>query len=238
MGTFKFRQFSVCDDHASMKVGTDAVLLGSWTHIGESRRILDIGTGSGVIALMMAQRSLPHSHIDAVELLKSDSRQAAENIASSPWPQKVAVITTDLLDFKPGIKYDLIVCNPPYFSGSLLPAMAARGIARHDLLLTQSTLLESVVRLLSTAGAFSLILPVSEGDAFVVLSETMKLMLHRYTRFYSRRHKPQERSLLEFRFRTSGLIEDSMTLYGEGAQWTHPYTQLTKDFYLSTHKEF
>ena len=98
-----------------MKVGTDAVLLGAWSDVGQSKTILDIGSGSGIISLMMAQRSNPDTRIDAVELLKDDAHQSVENIVNSPWPDKISVTNSDIQAFTPPIKYNLIVCNPPFF---------------------------------------------------------------------------------------------------------------------------
>ena len=216
-----------------MKVGTDAVLIGAWSDVGEARKILDIGTGSGIIALMMAQRSHPDCHVDAIELLEPDARQASENFSSSPWPQKVSVIQKAVQDYEPQAHYDLIVCNAPYFSGSLLPPSASRSIVRHNQSLTQQGLIAATIRLLSPNGAFSLILPPKEGQAFTKLAAEAKLSLNRHTRFFSRRDKPQERSLLEFRFSSPGLKEDSLTLYESGYNWTEQYTQLTWDFYLT-----
>jgi tRNA1Val (adenine37-N6)-methyltransferase len=121
VGTFRFKQFAVTDDRATMKVGTDAVLLGAWCPVGNANRILDIGTGSGVIALMLAQRSVAGAHIDAVELNTDDAQQAQANVQGSAWPSKVRVIHSAIQDHRPDAAYGLVVTNPPYFSNSLLP---------------------------------------------------------------------------------------------------------------------
>ena len=196
------------------------------------KKIIDIGTGSGVIALMLAQRSDADSHVDAIELLGQDAKQAAENVAASAWSLKISVIHTALQDFWPATRYDLILCNPPYFSGSLLPPGESRSVARHDQALEQSELISAVERLLSPVGRFCVILPAAGGELFIQLSESRKLFLHRHTRFFSRTQKPQERSLFEFRFDFHKVDEDVLVLYESGGQWTEEYACLTHDFYL------
>src|SRR5690349_21731423 len=128
---FRFRQFSVADDRCSMKVGTDAVLLAAWAHLDKAARVLDIGTGSGVIALIAAQRTPDHCLIDAVEIQDADCEQATANVADSPWSKRVSIIHTDIQHFHPASLYDVILCNPPYFINSLRPPAPGRTTARH-----------------------------------------------------------------------------------------------------------
>lgn len=215
-----------------MKVGTDAVLLGAWSDVGQSKTILDIGSGSGIISLMMAQRSNPDTRIDAVELLKNDAQQSVENIVNSPWPDKISVTHSDIRTFTPSTKYDLIVCNPPFFSNSLLPPVEVRSRVRHDITLTLDDLISNTIRLLSPGGKLCVILPVNEGEFFIKKINTKNLFLNRLTRFYSRAGKPQERSLMEIGFIHDSLIEDSLILYQSKNQWTDEYRMLTSEFYL------
>lgn len=215
-----------------MKVGTDAVLLGAWADVGQANTILDIGTGSGVIALMMAQRTSSHTKIDAIELLKQDAGQALENSLNSPWAGKISVVNARLQDFFPQTKYDLILCNPPFFSNSLLPPSEKRTTVRHDTALTQDQLIESVVNLLSPAGKFSVIFPPTESENFISKASASNLYLHRLTRFFSRPEKPQVRSLLEFGLAAGAVREDCLLLYESEDQWTEEYRALTHDFYL------
>ena len=233
MGVFKFKQFSVCDDRATMKVGTDAVLLGAWANVSEAKTILDIGSGSGVISLMMAQRSNEDAKIDAVELLCEDSQQASENVANALWQDKISIFNTSIQDFNPGIKYDCIICNPPFFSKSLLPPAESRRTSRHDTTLTHNDLLEVSIRLLAPDGRLSVILPFAEGEAFILKALSRKLFMNRFTRFFTRPGKLQERSLLEFRFTRGELQEDSLVHYQSDNQWTDEYCRLTKGFYLA-----
>src|SRR6187551_2766436 len=146
-----------------MKVGTDAVLLGAWTNVNDVNRILDIGAGSGVIALMLAQRSGNLVHIDAVEIEKEDAMQARENIQRSPWPECISVHEIPIQKFSPEIKYDLIVSNPPYFNNSFQPPDKKRLHTRHTISLDFTELLSSVARLLQPGGRFNVILPFTEG---------------------------------------------------------------------------
>ena len=232
MGIFKFKQFSVCDDRASMKVGTDAVLLGAWVDILLAKNILDIGTGSGIIALMIAQRTGPDVKINAVELLAQDAQQASENISNSPWPGKISVSNTSIQEFYPGRHYDRIICNPPYFSKSLLPPIDTRSKVRHDTALTLDELLAATGRLLSPMGKLSLILPFVESKAFIRKANSKGLFLHHLTKFFTRHGKAQERTLMEFGFTTAPLREDSLILYQSKSHWTKEYRKLTQDFYL------
>ena len=215
-----------------MKVGTDAVLLGAWSDVGQSKTILDIGSGSCIISVMMAQRSNPDTRIDAVELLKDDAQQSVENIVNSPWPDKISVTHSDIRTFTPSTKYDLIVCNPPFFSNSLLPPVEVRSRVRHDITLTLDALISNTIRLLSPGGKLCVILPVNEGEFFIEKINAKNLFLNRLTRFYSRTSKPQERSLMEIGFIHDSLIEDSLILYQSKNQWTDEYRMLTSEFYL------
>ena len=232
MGIFKFKQFSVCDDRASMKVGTDAVLLGAWVDILLAKNILDIGAGSGIIALMIAQRTGPNVKINAVELLAQDAQQASENISNSPWLGKISVSNTSIQEFYPGRHYDRIICNPPYFSKSLLPPTHTRSKVRHDTALTSNGLLAATGRVLSPMGTLCLILPFAESKVFIQKANLKGLFLHHLTQFFTRHGKAQERTLMEFGFTSALLREDSLILYQSKNQRTSEYRKLTQDFYL------
>ncbi len=232
MSIFRFKRFLICDDDASMKVGTDAVLLGAWTKVESATSILDIGTGCGVIAIMLAQRTNEDTIIDAVELLAPDAKQAQQNVSQSPWPGKVHIFHTDIKTFERKKKYDVIVSNPPYFTNSLLPPGKGRTVARHDSTLTSEILLDSVIRLLKPSGRLSLILPAQESIYFVTKAAQKGLYIIRHTRFFTRASKAQERSLMEFAFDTRFCEEDSLVLYESGERETSAYKKLTSDFYL------
>jgi len=233
VGTFRFKKFSVNDDGAAMKVGTDAVLLGAWCPVREARWLLDIGTGSGVIALMLAQRSRENSLIDAVELNKRDAEQALANVKKSPWARKVNVINEAIQSYQTDRRYDLIVCNPPFFTTSLLPPDQRRSEARHDTRLTTDEIIDAVSRLLGPAGTFSLILPVSESKSFQAKALRSGIHINRLTQFHSRASNPPERVLMAFsRTWNKEPSHDQLILYSSGNIKTPGYQQSTADFYL------
>ncbi len=215
-----------------MKVGTDAVLLGAWLNVMHANRILDIGTGSGVIALMLAQRSSEHVHIDAVEIEPQDALQAKENILNSPWPNRISVYELPIQQFTSELRYDLIVSNPPYFNNSFQPPDKKRLHTRHTVSLDFTELLSSVVRLLKPEGKFNLILPFSEGLEFIDLAKQHALFCSRQWSFRPREEKPIERWLLEFQLKSTKKEEGEIIHYTKADQWTEDYKNLTKDFYL------
>lgn len=214
-----------------MKVGTDAVLLGAWCNMRHAKRILDIGTGSGVIALMLAQRSDAETQVDAVEINADDAAQARANVGQSQWSKRVQVIHGRIQDLVAD-PYDLIVCNPPYFSQSLLPPDEGRTRARHSTMLSHDELIAAVRRLLMPSGKFSLILPTKEAEQFREEAEQAGLHLQVLTRFHSRKEKPQERSLMTLGFENVVIKEDTLVLYEDGPTQSVAYRKLTGEFYL------
>ena len=130
---FQFKQFTVWHDKCAMKVGTDGVLLGAWTSVESAHRILDIGTGTGLVALMLVQRSLPDANIVALEIDEAAVGQARENIIRSPWKERVEVVQADFRKYRSSDKFDVIVSNPPYFVDSLECPDRQRTAARHRL---------------------------------------------------------------------------------------------------------
>jgi len=215
-----------------MKVGTDAVLLGAWANVSHANRILDIGTGSGVVALMLAQRSSNLICIDAVEIEKEDAIQARENIVHSPWSDRISVHEIPIQKFSSELKYDLIVSNPPYFNNSFQPPDKKRLHTRHTISLDFTELLSSVARLLQPGGRFNVILPFVEGLEFIQLAKKQKLFCSRQWSFRPRKEKMIERWLLEFQFDPTKTEEGEVIHYKETEDWTEEYKALTKDFYL------
>jgi tRNA1Val (adenine37-N6)-methyltransferase len=230
---FHFKKFSVAHDRSTMKVGTDGVLLGAWTDVSGATRLLDVGTGSGVIALILAQRSGEEAHVDALEIEQADAEQAQENVQASPWPHKVSVFHRALQNFESAESYDRIVSNPPYFIQSYLPPDEGRKHARHNLSLNFDDLLSGVVRLLKRNGKFSVILPITEGIKFIDLAAAQGFYVSRRCNFRSRKEKPLERILLEFGFYQSAQVrEEELLLYENGEVWSPAYQALTRDLYL------
>lgn len=217
-----------------MKVGTDGVLLGAWATIGDNvNRILDIGTGTGIVALMLAQRSM--AHIDAVEIDESSAKQAKVNFELSQWANRLAIHQTDFQSYGKScmLKYDLVVSNPPYFSRSLKSPELARTLVRHTDLLPHNHLLEGVSLVLSPEGSFCAVFPYTEGNVFVALAATYGLYCNRRLNVYSVPGKPVIRVLLQFSFARGLMEEQDIYIHTKEGQYTEIYRNLTKDFYLA-----
>ncbi len=231
---FRFKQFAIEQDRTAMKVGTDGVLLGAWVSLrGDEGRILDIGTGTGVIALMLAQRS--GSRVDGVEIDPDGAEQARENVDMSPWADRVAIYCSDIQSYVcDDGGYDLIVSNPPYFVSSMLSPSVQRTTARHTTDLSFRDLGEAVVRLLNPNGRFALILPPAEMQLFErEVSE--RLFVVRRCDVYSRVGVAIKRLLCEFSLTPPEVEPLHETLIIEGEthlQYTDEYRDLTRDFYL------
>lgn len=218
-----------------MKVGTDGVLLGAWADVSGARTILDIGAGTGLIALMAAQRA-PEARIDAVELDPGSAEQAAENIAASPWSDRIRLFSLAIQDFEApeGHLYDHIVSNPPFFAGALKSPKQGRNQVRHGEALSFSALLRSVGRLLSPQGRFSLILPFAEASTFQDLAVHYHLFTHRVREVHTRPGKPVERVLMELGRAPGSLArEPALCLLGAVTEGrSEEYGELTEGFYL------
>ncbi|MFR9534023.1 MAG: methyltransferase [Rikenellaceae bacterium] len=230
---FKFKEFTIHQDRTAMKVGTDGVLLGAWVNIlKEDRKLLDIGTGTGLIALMMAQRAAG-ARIDAVEIDRDSAEQAAANIAKSSWFKHVELHNISICDFDNNFKYDLIVSNPPFFSDSLLPPQQSRSAARHTVSLTFKDLIDSVVRLLELTGRFALILPPIESNKFEMESKG-RLHLSRRCEVKSRECGECKRVMSEYMLKICENIEETELSIREfnSNEYTREYKALTANFYL------
>jgi tRNA1Val (adenine37-N6)-methyltransferase len=229
---FHFKQFSVRDDKCAMKVGTDAVLLAAWVDVSGAQRILDIGTGSGVIALMLAQRVPQSAGIESVEIEKEAADQAAENFRNSPWSSTLAVHHLSIQDYFPAERFDLITTNPPYFNRSLEPPDKKRHRVRHTATLTYDELLSAVARLLTLNGRFNLILPCKEAMLFSDVALRYGFFCSRRYHFRTRKEKPLERTLMELSRRTQSIDEGEILLYESETQWSSSYRNLISDFYI------
>ena len=230
MAGFKFKQFAVEQDDVAMKVGTDGVLLGAWAECEGARRILDIGTGTGVIALQMAQRN-PTAQVQAVEIDETAARRARANFDNSPWAERLEVEQTPVQEFSPAEKFDLIISNPPYFVDSLLPPDAKRSTARHTHDLTFEELDRAVCRLLAENGKFALILPVTEFEKYLSLT---LLHLIRRCDICPIEGGATKRVMGEFAKQkpTEMAYENIAIERGQRGDYTDEYRALTKDFYL------
>jgi tRNA1Val (adenine37-N6)-methyltransferase len=235
--TFAFKQFYIRHARSAMKVGTDGVLLGAWADVEGMQHALDIGAGSGLIAIMLAQRAAA-AHIDAVEIDEAAADEAAENMASSPFGDRLRCFPLPIQDFVPPPpmgQYDLVVSNPPFFSGGVLSFNESRKVVRHTVKLPHNELLLAVQRLLAPQGRFCLILPLLEGLRFEELALQYGLYVNRRCSVHPREGQPVNRLLLQFTLRRPAAItEEKLAIYqAESQSWTHAYCELTRDFYLS-----
>lgn len=232
--SFAFKQFKINQDKCAMKVGTDAVLLGSWVNALNSKTILDIGTGTGIIALMLAQKS--GARIDAIDIDNNAFEQARENINSCNWKDRITAHHISLQQFVTECtqKYDLIVSNPPYFVDSSKAIEESRSNARHTDQLGYNELLDGVLNLLNPNGKFYIILPTKEGESFRELAEEKKFYLTKLTRVITRADKPEKRLLMRFEFIRRTFSESSIVIEkDERHSYTDEYKELTKDYYLA-----
>lgn len=228
--SFSFKQFTVNHDLCAMKVGTDGVLLGAWVNCFQASFILDIGTGSGLIALMLAQRS--NASIHAIDIDTDACKQANINVLQSPFKDRIQIFHSSLQDFFPSDKYDLIVSNPPYFINSLKSPDEQRSKARHSDTLPFSSLMKQSSRMLKKDGILSLILPY---DSLPIANEEAyryRLIPKRRTYIKPTPLLPPKRVLCEYGFSNQPLKENELTIEIARHQYSHDYIALTKDFYL------
>ena len=230
---FQFRRFTVRHDAASMPVGTDGVLLGAWASIEEASHILDIGTGSGLIALMAAQRA-PHAIVEAIDVDEPSVMQAQYNAQASPFAQRILISKADVRSFASiNGKFDHILSNPPFFVNDVLPPNERRRMARNASSLPAESLLDAAVRLLSEDGRLSVVLPSSSQMMFVSLGLERELYLTRCLRVRTVMRKPPKRVLLEFaRQRPCETLCEEMILQQADGTRSPEYDRLTQDFYL------
>ena len=230
---FDFKQFSIVQKHTAMKVGTDSVVLGAWVNLTCIQTILDIGTGTGLIALMAAQRN-SSAQIDAIEINNMAVEEARYNIARSPWKDRIKIMYGKAQDYarKSTKKYDLIISNPPYFSAGTVSPSTKRHQARHDTELPLKELLEVANHLLSPKGALAVVIPAQKKNEFLTIAHEEQLFLSRETSFFSKKGKPVERWLLELKRAPASTVKDELIQYGDNGEWSEDYISLTRNFYL------
>lgn len=228
--TFQFKKFTIAQDRCGMKVGTDGVLLGAWARGG--RRILDIGTGTGLVALMMAQR-FEDAMVDAVEIDKEAASQAMENVSGSPFDNRIEVIGKALQDFAPTTPYDSIVTNPPFFSNSLLAPDSSRCMARHTVTLSFADILSFAAKHLTDDGEISAIIPADYTESFSQEAFTRGMFLTRQYMIKTVERKPAKRCLIAFsKSRPNAFDRADVVLMDKDGKRSDWYGSLTKNFYL------
>ena len=231
--SFQFKQFTINQDRCAMKVGTDGTLLGAWANAPlEPCRILDIGTGTGLVALMMAQR-YPKSQVIGIDIDRDAAIQAQENVDASPFSNRVKIINADAVKIEDKEGFDAIVCNPPYFVDSLTCPQDQRTLARHTVTLTYEQLMRTAYKLLKNDGMFSIVVPTENIDAIESAAALAGFMISRICMIKTTPNKLPKRQLIEFRKNRIDRIdfcEEILEIFpNQRSDW---YYELTRDFYI------
>jgi len=229
---FNFKKFTINQDRASFKVGTDGVILGAYADVSDKKRILDIGCGTGLISIMLAQKS--QAEIVSIEPDEESFNQASENVRSCIWSSRITVLKTDLQSFiSPSEKFDLIVSNPPYFSDSLKNPDPRKSAARHNDSLTSKELLTGVIGLLDNNGSFQVILPYIEGNILIAEAQEYGLFCNSILKIKPLPTSEIRRLIITFSRERKQVTERFLTIeHGKRHEFTEEYINLTKDFYL------
>jgi len=233
---FKFKQFSISQDKAAMKVGTDGVLLGAWADVEGSQRILDIGTGTGLLALMLAQRN-NEAIITAIDINQDAVIQAKENFARSKWKASLSVVHASLADFTRvnDTKFDQIICNPPFFKNAFKSHNSARNTARLNDSLPFDDLLKHACNLTHLKSRLAVVIPFEAELEFIKISERYGFFLKRVLRIQPTPSKNYSRSLIELSRQDVGQIEVSHLVVEDKGRhgYSDEYINLTKNYYLA-----
>lgn len=227
---FDFKRFRIEQDRCSMKVGTDGVLLGAWFPMERGNNVLDVGSGTGLVAIMAAQRGA--ASVTAVEIDPQASEQAFQNAANSEWSDRIFVQCADFAHFTAEIRFDRIVSNPPYFRDSLRSPDLGRNTARHNDSLSYETLVRCSANLLAPDGLLCVVLPYDAVGEFTKCAQAVGLNLCLETDVITAPGKQPKRSLLAYGFGISEIRKNVLTICGEDGKETSDYINLVKDFYL------
>ena len=236
--SFTFKQFAIKQDRCAMKVGTDGVLLGAWARIAHCKNVLDIGTGTGLVALMAAQRSM--ADIIAIDLDADAVMQATENVAASIWANRIKVLETDARDLAASefriqnsdCSFDAILCNPPFFVNSLKSPDAARTMARHTDTLSFDELASCVARLLAPKGELSVIIPYDRAHDMTISAACQGLFATRQTIVVPVQGGKPKRILMAFNSEGASHTIEMLYINDAQHQYTEEYKRLVSDFYL------
>lgn len=236
MSSFKFKQFEIQQDACAMKVSLDACLLGALCNVEQATRILDIGAGTGLLSLMLAQRCRRDAHINAIELDEAAFIQADQNINASPFSQAITLMQGDIKAYESPHSFDVIVCNPPFFSQQLKGDNAQRNLARHNDGLSFSDLNKRIKTLLQETGKAWILLPTSELNRFKHASDECHLMIQDHWQVFSRANKPAKIcifTLVHIDHHDAALQQyHELTVYDDDNIYTEAFSQLLADYYL------
>lgn len=228
---FEFKKFTIYQDKCAMKVGTDGVLLGAWAVTGDARQVLDVGTGTGLIALQIAQQC-PATSITAIEIDAAAARQATENVNRTPWRERIKVVCCDFGQYQTSCKFDLIVSNPPYFTDALPCPDKQRKTARHAGSLNYESLFAQSARMLTADGRVAVIVPAEAGKTVTDTAWKYGLFPTKLTQVYTKTGKPCRRLLYAFGLHEAECEENVLYIENERGEYTQEYVELTRDYYL------
>jgi tRNA1Val (adenine37-N6)-methyltransferase len=235
--SFTFKHFRIDQDQCTMKVGTDGVLLGAWADVSNTKMLLDIGTGTGVIAIMLAQRTLNTEgvKVHAVEIDPFAASQAKENMEKCPFSERLGSVNDSIQSFAKSVslQYDLIVSNPPFFTGGTFSSNQDKTNVRHTVKLPHGDLLQATRSLLAKDGKFCVILPLIEGLRFIDIAKTYGFYCTKKTEVFTLADKAVERLLLQFESKNKETETDVLIMLNSQKRndYTDAYKELTKDFY-------
>lgn len=227
---FKFKQFTIWQNQTAMKVSTDACILGALAKFENAKNILDIGSGTGLLALMAAQNH-PNVTIDAIEIEGNAYLQAQKNVTESPFGERINVYKSSIQLFESTKKYDLIISNPPFFVNATKSINSEKNIARHTDLLPFPDLISSVMRLMDSKGVFYLLLPVTEMNLFIELATKNQLYYIEKTEITDSIDKPFHRIVAKFSFEHKKLKRNKLIIK-HNQEYSTEFIALLKDFYL------
>lgn len=229
---FRFKQFTVWHDRTALRVCTEACILGAYTASLGTRSALDIGTGTGLLALMLAQKN-PNLLIDAVEIEEQHYQQAVGNVAQSPFQSRISVFQQAIQTWENATQYDLIVSNPPFFAKHLLSPDEKRNRALHAETLSMEELIQAVVRLLKEEGRFVVLLPPYETLRLTAICASQRLYPTRQLSIFSRPEKPLFRQITTFEYQKVNFLGETLYIHDPNGQYSTDFRSLLKDYYLN-----
>ena len=228
---FRFKQFTIVQDGCAMKVGTDGCLLGGWFECSDSKHILDIGCGSGLISIMAAQRC--NAQVTGIELDRDASIQAVENVKNSPWTERIEIVNSDFLEYSSDKKFDTIVCNPPYFVNSLKCDKQSRTLARHSDSLSSNSFFAKCAEVSTPAVTVSIIIPCDIVEEWVSSGTENGFYVKRITHIKTTPTKMPKRALIEFvRDKDVCPIESTLVFENGRGEYSEETKDILRDFYL------
>ncbi|WP_179333655.1 tRNA1(Val) (adenine(37)-N6)-methyltransferase [Winogradskyella costae] len=231
---FKFKEFTVNQDRCAMKIGTDGVLLGAWTSVEHNPfNVLDIGSGTGLLSLMIAQRSYA-DQIEAIEIDDDAFEQCVTNFENSPWADRLFCFHASLIEYIEAVdeKFDLIICNPPFYTEDYKTKDNARDLARFSDAMPLEHIIFAVINFLSEKGKFSIVIPFKDEEKYIEEASLIHLFPNRILRVRGNEKSDLKRSLIEFSYSKTPIKISELIIETERHQYTEDYINLTKDFYL------